>query len=216
MPQHPVRCLARALASGNGRPTVIVVRSMFFLTGHARAIYTFSREFKTYKRALEDHISSVEQVSPVLLLASSSQAFRTPALSSSIMFARLPAVFLYMLVTLGLLVAALPGGGGGHGTTAPPVTTVTVTAPATTTTITGESCTTGDQQCCNKVTTASDQSATTLLGLLGIVLDDLNVLVGLDCVSILGGGSCNSQVVCCENNHWGGLINIGCTPINIL
>ncbi|TRM66679.1 fungal hydrophobin-domain-containing protein [Schizophyllum amplum] len=132
------------------------------------------------------------------------------------MFARLPAVFLYMLVTLGLLVAALPGGGGGHGTTAPPVTTVTVTAPATTTTIIGEGCTTGDQQCCNQVTSASDHSATTLLGLLGIVLEDLNVLVGLGCTSVLGGGSCNSQIVCCENNSWHGLINIGCTPIDIL
>ncbi|KAL1742957.1 Sc3 protein [Schizophyllum fasciatum] len=134
------------------------------------------------------------------------------------MFARLPTVFLYALVSFGLLVAALPG--GHPGTTAPPVTTVTVTAPPTTTTITGNSCSSGPVQCCNQVTSANNQSASLLLGLLGIVLQDLNVLIGISCtpISVLGGGDneCTSQTVCCENNSFNGLINIGCAPINIL
>jgi hypothetical protein len=49
-------------------------------------------------------------------------------------------------------------------------------------------CTTGSQQCCNEVTKASSPSASTLLGLLGIVLQDVNVLVGLSCSPISVGG----------------------------
>ncbi|KAL1663878.1 Sc3 protein [Schizophyllum commune] len=135
------------------------------------------------------------------------------------MFARLPVVFLYAFVAFGALVAALPG--GHPGTTIPPVTTtVTVTSPPATTTITGNSCSSGPVQCCNSVQQANSQSASLLLGLLGIVLQDLSVLVGLGCTPITvigaGGNECSSTTVCCENNNFNGLINIGCTPINIL
>ncbi|KIJ25111.1 hypothetical protein M422DRAFT_273969 [Sphaerobolus stellatus SS14] len=81
-------------------------------------------------------------------------------------------------------------------------------------------CNTGDAQCCNSVTKASDPSATTILGLLGIVLQDVDVLVGLGCtpITVIGAGSganCAQQPVCCENNSFNGLINIGCTPISL-
>jgi hypothetical protein len=50
-------------------------------------------------------------------------------------------------------------------------------------------CTSGTQQCCNEVTKASDSSAAKgILGLLGIVLQDVNVLVGLSCSPISVGG----------------------------
>ncbi|KAL1699554.1 Sc3 protein [Schizophyllum commune] len=136
------------------------------------------------------------------------------------MFARLPVVFLYAFVAFGALVAALPG--GHPGTTTPPVTTtVTVTSPPSTTTITGNSCSSGPVQCCNSVEQqANSKSASLLLGLLGIVLQDLNVIVGLGCTPITvigaGGNGCEATTVCCENNEFNGLINIGCTPINIL
>lgn len=44
-----------------------------------------------------------------------------------------------------------------------------------------------------------------MLGLLGIVLDDTNIVLGLQCspISILGaglGGSCANQAVCCQDN----------------
>lgn len=43
-----------------------------------------------------------------------------------------------------------------------------------------------------------------LLGLIGVVVEGLDVLLGVDCdpVTILGSGSdCNSNVVCCEDNN---------------
>ncbi|TCD65152.1 hypothetical protein EIP91_003045 [Steccherinum ochraceum] len=58
------------------------------------------------------------------------------------------------------------------------------------------------------------------LGLLGIVLQDLNVPVGLTCdpISVLGIGSssaCSAQTVCCEDNSFSGIVALGCTPINV-
>ncbi|TFK96593.1 hydrophobin, partial [Pterulicium gracile] len=75
-------------------------------------------------------------------------------------------------------------------------------------------------QCCNSVQKASDKGPVgLLLGLLGVVIKDLNVLVGLTCSLITGIGAgssgCNAQPVCCENNTFNGLIAIGCIPIII-
>ncbi|KAK1231450.1 hypothetical protein PQX77_005430 [Marasmius sp. AFHP31] len=81
------------------------------------------------------------------------------------------------------------------------------------------SCNTGPIQCCNSVTSAKDPVASLLIGLLGIVLQDVNVLVGLTCspITVIGGGNggCNANPVCCENNSHGGLISIGCIPISL-
>nr|ABA46363.1 hydrophobin 1 [Heterobasidion annosum] len=137
------------------------------------------------------------------------------------MFFRISTVF---VVALAAFAAASPAPWGAPPpttTTHPPVTTtVTVTAPATTTTIPASQCNTGDAQCCNSVQSATAPAVTSLLGLLGIVLEDINVLVGLSCdpisvIGVGGGANCVQQPVCCENNNFNGLINIGCTPINI-
>ena len=45
-----------------------------------------------------------------------------------------------------------------------------------------------------------------LLGLLGIVLDGVDALVGLDCspITVIGvgtGNECSAEAVCCENNN---------------
>ncbi|KAK7464764.1 sc3 hydrophobin [Stygiomarasmius scandens] len=81
------------------------------------------------------------------------------------------------------------------------------------------SCTTGPIQCCNSVESASSSSVTKLIGLLGIVLQDVNVLVGLTCdpISVIGvgGDSCSANPVCCEDNSHGGLISIGCVPVDL-
>ncbi|ESK84166.1 hydrophobin [Moniliophthora roreri MCA 2997] len=80
-------------------------------------------------------------------------------------------------------------------------------------------CNTGPVQCCNSVQSASSAPAATLLGLLNIVLSNLNVLVGITCspISVLGvgGTGCNAQPVCCQNNSFNGIVAIGCVPVNI-
>ncbi|KAF9558277.1 fungal hydrophobin [Agrocybe pediades] len=80
-------------------------------------------------------------------------------------------------------------------------------------------CNTSDIQCCNSVQTADSDPVTALLGLLGIVLQDVTALVGLGCSPLsvigIGGNSCTAQPVCCTNNSFHGLVAIGCTPINI-
>ncbi|KAJ3808150.1 hydrophobin 2 [Lentinula lateritia] len=80
-------------------------------------------------------------------------------------------------------------------------------------------CSTGPIQCCNSVQSASSTPVTTILGLLGIVLQDLNVDVGLTCspITVIGasGSSCSAQAVCCEDNSHGGVISIGCVPVTL-
>ncbi|KAI0671940.1 fungal hydrophobin-domain-containing protein [Trametes maxima] len=78
------------------------------------------------------------------------------------------------------------------------------------------SCNTGPVQCCNSVGKANDGLIGSILGLLGIILHP-DTDVGLQCSPLsgvgLGGSSCSSTPVCCENNAHGGLISIGCLPI---
>ncbi|KAH0830201.1 hydrophobin, partial [Lanmaoa asiatica] len=65
-------------------------------------------------------------------------------------------------------------------------------------------CNTGSMQCCATTTTASDPVASTLLGLLGIVLGDVTATIGLNCspLTVIGlgsGSTCTQQPVCCTN-----------------
>ena len=54
-----------------------------------------------------------------------------------------------------------------------------------------QTCSTGPIQCCDSIEKATDPAATKVLGALGIVLQDLDVLVGLTCsaISVIGVGS---------------------------
>ncbi|EIW85899.1 fungal hydrophobin [Coniophora puteana RWD-64-598 SS2] len=121
-----------------------------------------------------------------------------------------------VVLSAGVLAAAMP-----WETTSPATstTTVTVTAPASTSTEPASSCDTGSLQCCDTVTSAKSESASAILGLLGVVLSNLDVLVGLTCspISVLSSGSsgCTADPVCCENNNFSGLISLGCVPVNL-
>ncbi|TFK70618.1 fungal hydrophobin [Pluteus cervinus] len=80
-------------------------------------------------------------------------------------------------------------------------------------------CNTGSISCCQTTVTNSQTNLDLLSGLLGLVLPTITGLIGVNCgpLSILGGGgnSCSAQPVCCTNNQFNGLINLGCSPINI-
>lgn len=108
----------------------------------------------------------------------------------------------------------------------PSPTTVTVTAtttlsgPTATVTIAPDQCNTGSTVCCQSTASADSSVVGILLGLLGVVLDDLNVLVGLTCDPLTIGGvgsssTCSQQPLCCENDTFEGLIAIGCVALNI-
>ncbi|ESK92234.1 hydrophobin [Moniliophthora roreri MCA 2997] len=80
-------------------------------------------------------------------------------------------------------------------------------------------CNTGPVQCCNSVSSSSDPVTSLVLALLGVVVQGINVPIGLTCnpITVIGAGanSCTAQTVCCSNNSFNGLIAVGCTPINI-
>ena len=86
-----------------------------------------------------------------------------------------------------------------------------------------QSCSTGDLQCCDSTETvgvmfelsigrlltiytqAGSAAGAALLGLLGIVVQDVNVLLGVTCspITVIGvgtGSSCSAQTVCCQDN----------------
>ncbi|KDQ57933.1 hypothetical protein JAAARDRAFT_114005, partial [Jaapia argillacea MUCL 33604] len=84
----------------------------------------------------------------------------------------------------------------------------------------GGDCNTGPIQCCQSVQSAQSDAVTTLLGLLGVVLGNTDVLVGLTCspISVVGvgsGTSCSASPVCCSDNSYGSLISIGCVPVTL-
>ncbi|KAH9479146.1 Fruiting body protein SC1 [Psilocybe cubensis] len=85
-------------------------------------------------------------------------------------------------------------------------------------------CNTGPVQCCNSLLSSTSSTSNSLLGLLGIVLGDITGLLGRSTLPVncsplsvvgIGGNSCSTQPVCCTNNQFNGLINLGCSPINI-
>ncbi|EKM51251.1 uncharacterized protein PHACADRAFT_177916 [Phanerochaete carnosa HHB-10118-sp] len=113
-----------------------------------------------------------------------------------------------------------------------PTITTTLTVTATPTGAAGAgSCNGGSVQCCNSVQSASSlspaQNATMhnsfsqgvleKYGLLGAEADGINVPVGVTCSPLniigVGGSTCTSSPVCCNDSSEGGLINIGCIPI---
>ncbi|KII84815.1 hypothetical protein PLICRDRAFT_32095 [Plicaturopsis crispa FD-325 SS-3] len=124
------------------------------------------------------------------------------------MFSRIANLFFFAFVLLAAFAAATPWGDGE------PTKTVTVTAPASTATEPASACTATNQKCCQSTADSDSAAASSILGLLGVVLEGVEVLVGLNCVSIVG-NACSATAVCCEDNSYGNLISIGCVPITL-
>ncbi|GLB42728.1 putative hydrophobins [Lyophyllum shimeji] len=124
------------------------------------------------------------------------------------MFSRIYSMFLLVLLAFTALAAATT------------TVTVTVTPPGPTSTpLPASQCGTGNLQCCNALERSDGSVVGVLLGLLGVVLQGVEVLIGITCSPIdilgLGQNSCHEQPVCCQNNDFHGIIAIGCVPINI-
>ncbi|EIW52195.1 hydrophobin [Trametes versicolor FP-101664 SS1] len=82
------------------------------------------------------------------------------------------------------------------------------------------SCSTGPVQCCDSTAKANSAAATSILDSIGVVVQDVNALVGLDCspISVVGVGAgnvCSAEAVCCQDNSHGTLISIGCLPVTL-
>ncbi|KAF7761695.1 fungal hydrophobin [Agaricus bisporus var. burnettii] len=80
--------------------------------------------------------------------------------------------------------------------------------------INNSQCDVGKIQCCQSMQDAKSSAVQTLAHSLGIDLGGVTGLVGLTC-NVLGGSSCTAQPVCCDKNHFGGLIAVGCSPVNV-
>ncbi|KIJ06437.1 fungal hydrophobin [Paxillus involutus ATCC 200175] len=81
-------------------------------------------------------------------------------------------------------------------------------------------CNTGGLQCCNNVQSATSANAANPEWDLVSKVVGLAGNVGTSCTPItaigLGSGSsCTAQPVCCTGNTFNGLVNIGCTPVNL-
>ncbi|KAJ3531000.1 hypothetical protein NMY22_g8331 [Coprinellus aureogranulatus] len=80
-------------------------------------------------------------------------------------------------------------------------------------------CTTPPIQCCDNVKPASSITASLLLAILGVVVEDHSTPIGVTCSPIAdageGGGSCSEQTVCCGDNSYDGVIAINCAPVDL-
>ncbi|TCD68613.1 hypothetical protein EIP91_010268 [Steccherinum ochraceum] len=101
------------------------------------------------------------------------------------------------------------------------LTAVTTATPAQTQggAIPVSQCNTGSIQCCDSTFTEGSAGGTALLGLIGVVVQDVNALVGQGCspLSVVGvgnGATCTANPVCCEDNS-NSLISVGCVPIDL-
>ncbi|KAF9236113.1 hydrophobin [Melanogaster broomeanus] len=90
------------------------------------------------------------------------------------------------------------------------------------------SCNTGPISCCNNTYSMNSDSLPLTASLLPSLktarspcspdgLTSIDDLVGLGCTLIVGSAaSCTQQPVCCTGNTFNGLINLGCSPINMV
>ncbi|KAF4562644.1 hypothetical protein EYR40_009872 [Pleurotus pulmonarius] len=83
---------------------------------------------------------------------------------------------------------------------------------------TDSKCNTGPVQCCNSMKSKDSSEGKLVASLLHLDIGGVTGELGLQCspvASLLGGSKCSGQTVCCDNTKFNGLVNVGCTPINI-
>ncbi|KAF8809959.1 fungal hydrophobin [Phlegmacium glaucopus] len=85
-------------------------------------------------------------------------------------------------------------------------------------TIGASKCETGKLHCCKSTQLPTAPAASAALGPLGISADTISGFVGITCTSITvtgGSNSCSAQPVCCTDNSFGGVVSLGCNPVNL-
>ncbi|KAH7920747.1 fungal hydrophobin [Leucogyrophana mollusca] len=83
-------------------------------------------------------------------------------------------------------------------------------------------CNTGSASCCDTTSEASSltQQQIGILSGLGVAVGSLTGLVGFSCsaATIIGtSASCsaNQEPICCTDNTFNGVVNLGCSPVNV-
>ncbi|KAJ8589504.1 hydrophobin [Rhizopogon salebrosus TDB-379] len=81
-------------------------------------------------------------------------------------------------------------------------------------------CNTGNIGCCGRTETVEQYNE--IAGLLGLTPIVGNVIgdVGIDCtpITVVGlsqGATCAQEPVCCSSEKYNGVINVGCSPLNL-
>ncbi|OCH87291.1 fungal hydrophobin [Obba rivulosa] len=72
--------------------------------------------------------------------------------------------------------------------------------------------------CCSSVGQVDSDPIASVLKGLGVVIQDITAIVGVNCspITVVGVGSgsaCSGTTVTCSSNELGGLIQIGCVPV---
>ncbi|CEI62556.1 hypothetical protein FVEN_g5096 [Fusarium venenatum] len=92
-------------------------------------------------------------------------------------------------------------------------TTESAAAASSTTASSGQCIAPASLQCCVSVGKANDGPVSMILSLLGIVIKDTSIPIGLTCRSVPNPGACPNIPVCCNGNSYGGLVAISCTSV---
>ncbi|KAF8836399.1 hydrophobin [Paxillus ammoniavirescens] len=81
-------------------------------------------------------------------------------------------------------------------------------------------CDTGSPMCCDSTSTNDPAKLASLSESLGIALPSITGLIGLTCTPITGlgtgtGAVCTQKPVCCTDNDYNGVVNLGCSPLDL-
>ncbi|PVF92938.1 fungal hydrophobin [Serendipita vermifera] len=79
-------------------------------------------------------------------------------------------------------------------------------------------CNVEQEYCCDQTYDSSDKNALSMFSWIGIVAPVEGPMVGVQCnpiVNIIGGvKGCQANAVCCSQNNFNGLVNVGCNSIS--
>ncbi|PVF92941.1 hypothetical protein CPB86DRAFT_839496 [Serendipita vermifera] len=75
------------------------------------------------------------------------------------------------------------------------------------------------EYCCDQTYYSDDKNFLDFAGLVGILVPVERTMVGVQCnpiANIVGGvKGCQASAVCCRDNNFNGLVNVGCNSIQL-